>query len=303
MRARIDQAATLAISEEEEIPRRSQWRLFVEAFFQNRLAVVGLIIVVGALCVAIGADFLAPYDPNAQNMLTGRLQPPSAAHYFGTDQYGRDVLSRVIHGARISLLVGVTSVCIATFCGVLLGGLAGYLGGVIDDLIMRVMDIFLAFPGLILGIGILAVLGPSVGNVIAVIAVVSTPQVARVTRSAVLTQKEEEYVQAARVIGVPGYKCLFKHILLNCLAPITVQSTLLVAWAILTETALSFLGIGVRPPTATWGSILYEAKDYILLGMWWMSLFPGIAIMLTMLGLNFLGDGLRDALDPKIREE
>ena len=185
----------------------------------------------------------------------------------------------------------------------LFGGIAGYLGGIIDDIVMRIMDVFLAFPALILAIGILAVLGPSVGNVITVIAVVSIPQIARVTRSAVLTQKEEEYVQAARVIGLPVHIRLFKHVLLNCLAPITVQATLLVAWAILTETALSFLGLGVRPPTPTWGTILFEGKDYILLNIWWMSLFPGIAIMLTMLGLNFLGDGLRDALDPKVRTD
>ena len=163
------------------------------------------------------------------------------------------------------------------------------------------MDVLLAFPALILAIGILAVLGPSIVNVVIVIAVVSTPQIARITRSAVLTQKEEEYVQAAIVIGLPMHVRLFKHVLLNCLAPITVQATLLVANAIIVETSLSFLGLGVRPPTPTWGTILFEGKDYILLGMWWMSVFPGVAIILAMLGLNLLGDGLRDALDPKIR--
>lgn len=252
MRVNISQGAELAAAV-EDMPRRGQFRLFVEAFFQNKLSIIGLIIIIGAVAVALAADVIAPYDPNAQNILTARFQPPSAAYICGTDQYGRDVLSRIIHGARISLLVGVVSITLATICGVLLGGVAGYAGGRIDDAIMRVMDIFLAFPGLILAIGILAVLGPSVFNVIAVIAVVSIPQVARVTRSAVLTQKEEEYVQAARVIGQPGYQRLFKHILLNCLAPITVQSTLLVAWAILTETSLSFLGLGVRPPNRNLG--------------------------------------------------
>ena len=287
----------------DEMPRRGQLRLFVDAFFDNKLSVLGLILVLAAIFVALGADWIAPYDPNAQHLMTARLKPPSAEFWLGTDQYGRDLLSRIIHGTRVSLAVGVISVVVATTFGVVLGAIAAYCGGLVDDIIMRLMDILLAFPGLILAIGILAVLGPSVVNVIAVIAVVSIPQVARVTRSAVLGQKEEEYVQAATVIGLSAGKKLFKHILLNCLAPITVQSTLLVAWAILTETALSFLGLGVRPPTPTWGSILFEGKDYILLGIWWMSVFPGLAIMLTMLGINFLGDGLRDALDPKVRED
>jgi len=291
------------VAAEEEMPHRGQLRLFLDALFRNKLSVIGLIIVVFMIGVAIFADVISPYDPNAQHLLTARLQPPSAEFLLGTDQYGRDLLSRIIHGTRISLLVGFASIAVATLFGIMLGSIAGYSGGLIDDAIMRVMDILLAFPGLILAIGILAVLGPSVVNVIAVIAIVSIPQVARVTRSAVLTQKEEEYVQAAMVIGLRTHVTLFKHILLNCLAPITVQATLLVAWAILTETALSFLGLGVRPPTPTWGSILFDGKDYILLNIWWMSLFPGLAIMITMLGLNLLGDGLSDALDPRSRED
>ncbi len=284
----------------EETPRRGQLRLFVDAFASNKLAVIGLVVLVAAILVALTADLIAPQDPIAQD-LNRRLEGPSADYLLGTDQYGRDLLSRIIHGTQISLMVGFVSITVAAFFGIMLGGVAGYLGGVFDDLIMRIMDVFLAFPALILAIGILAVLGPSVFNVIVVIAVVSIPQVARVTRSAVLTQKEEEYVQAAIVVGLPSSTLLFKHILLNCMAPIIVQSTLLVAFAILTETALSFLGLGVRPPTPTWGTILFEGKDYILLGIWWMSLFPGVAIILTMLGLNFVGDGLRDALDPRTR--
>jgi peptide/nickel transport system permease protein len=286
----------------EETPRRGQLRLFVDAFAANKLALIGLVLLVAAVLVALTADLIAPQDPIAQD-LNRRLEGPSADYALGTDQYGRDLLSRIIHGTQISLMVGFVSITVATFFGVLLGGIAGYVGGIVDDLIMRIMDVFLAFPALILAIGILAVLGPSVFNVIVVIAVVSIPQLARVTRSAVLTQKEEEYVQAAIVIGLPSSILLFKHILLNCMAPIIVQSTLLVAFAILTETALSFLGLGVRPPTPTWGTILFEGKDYILLGIWWMSLFPGIAIILTMLGLNFVGDGLRDALDPRMRTD
>jgi len=297
-----DPASPQIVALEPDQPRRSQWTLFLDAFLSNRLAVIGLGLVVFSLVMAIGADVISPYDPNQQS-LDDRLTGPSAAHWLGTDQYGRDLLSRIIFGARISLMVGIVSVVIATLVGVFFGAIAGYLGGILDDVIMRIMDIMLAFPALILAIGILAVLGPSGGNVIAVIAVVSIPQLARVTRGAVLTQKEEEYVQAATVVGLSAGAKLFKHILLNCMAPITVQSILLVAWAILTETALSFLGLGVRPPTATWGSILFEGKDYILLNIWWMSVFPGIAIMLTMLGINFLGDGLRDALDPKTRSD
>lgn len=288
---------------EKRISQRTLFRLFLERLLQNRLSMLGVIIIMLALTVAIGADLLSPYDPNQQDIVKSRLQPPSREHLFGTDQYGRDVLSRVIHGTRISLMVGISSIAMATVLGVLLGGISGFSGGRVDDIIMRIMDIFLAFPALILGIGIMAVLGPSIGNVIAVITVVSTPQIARVTRSAVLAQKEEEYMQAAQAIGVPTSQLFFKHLLLNCLPPIIVQSTLLVASAILTETALSFLGIGVRPPTPTWGSILFEGKDYILLGMWWMSVFPGIAIMITMLGINFLGDGLRDALDPRLSHQ
>ena len=291
-----------ALVTEDEHLRRGQFRLFVDAFLANKLAVMGLVLVLIAVFVGLTADLISPQDPNAQN-LARRLEAPSADYLLGTDQYGRDLLSRILHGTQVSLFVGFVSILVACGFGVVFGGIAGYLGGIVDDIVMRIMDVFLAFPALILAIGILAVLGPSVGNVITVIAVVSIPQIARVTRSAVLTQKEEEYVQAARVIGLPAYVRLFKHVLLNCLAPITVQATLLVAWAILTETALSFLGLGVRPPTPTWGTILFEGKDYILLNMWWMSLFPGIAIMLTMLGLNFLGDGLRDALDPKVRTD
>ena len=286
----------------DETPRRGQLRLFVDAFVANRLALIGLVLVVIAVFAGMTADLIAPYDPNAQN-LDRRLEAPSADYLLGTDQYGRDLLSRVLHGTQISLMVGFVSIVVATVFGVLFGGVAGFLGGIVDDIIMRIMDVFLAFPALILAIGILAVLGPSVFNVITVIAVVSIPQIARVTRSAVLTQKEEEYVQAAIVIGLPAYARLYKHVLLNCMAPIIVQATLLVAFAILTETALSFLGLGVRPPTPTWGTILFEGKDYILLNIWWMSLFPGIAIMLTMLGLNFVGDGLRDALDPRVRTD
>ena len=286
----------------DETPRRGQLRLFVDAFVANRLALIGLVLVVIAVFAGLTADLIAPYDPNAQN-LDRRLEAPSADYLLGTDQYGRDLLSRVLHGTQISLMVGFVSIVVATVVGVLFGGVAGFLGGIVDDIIMRIMDVFLAFPALILAIGILAVLGPSVFNVITVIAVVSIPQIARVTRSAVLTQKEEEYVQAAIVIGLPAYARLYKHVLLNCMAPIIVQATLLVAFAILTETALSFLGLGVRPPTPTWGTILFEGKDYILLNIWWMSLFPGIAIMLTMLGLNFVGDGLRDALDPRVRTD
>lgn len=293
-------AVVVAADTQEPPPPRGQLRLFVDAFSANKLAVAGLVMLVLAILVAITADFISPYDPNAQD-LSVRLMGPSAAHWLGTDQYGRDLLSRVIHGTQISLMVGVISIAISTALGVAFGALAGYLGGFVDDIIMRCMDVLLAFPALILAIGILAVLGPSVFNVIVVIAVVSTPQIARITRGAVLTQKDEEYVQAAIVIGLPMHVRLFKHVLLNCLAPITVQATLLVAYAIIVETSLSFLGLGVRPPTPTWGTILFEGKDYILLGMWWMSVFPGVAIILTMLGLNLVGDGLRDALDPRIR--
>ncbi|SDF50125.1 MULTISPECIES: ABC transporter permease [Thalassobaculum] len=292
--------AVVAADTQEPPPPRGQLRLFVDAFASNKLAVAGLVVFVLAILVALTADVISPYDPNAQDLAV-RLMGPSAEHWLGTDQYGRDLLSRVIHGTQISLMVGIVSITIATLCGVTAGALSGYLGGFVDDIIMRCMDVLLAFPALILAIGILAVLGPSILNVVIVIAVVSTPQIARITRSAVLTQKEEEYVQAAIVIGLPMHVRLFKHVLLNCLAPITVQATLLVANAIIVETSLSFLGLGVRPPTPTWGTILFEGKDYILLGMWWMSVFPGIAIILAMLGLNLLGDGLRDALDPRIR--
>jgi peptide/nickel transport system permease protein len=220
---------------------------------------------------------------------------------MGTDQYGRDILSRVIWGSRISLIVAFSAVGLAAIFGVFLGMVSAYLGGVVDEVIMRVMDILLSFPVVVLAIALMASLGPGLGNVIFVISLVSIPVFARITRGSILSEIGKEYVLAEKASGCTGYRLLMKHLLPNSIAPIIVQASLCMADAILYEAALSFLGVGIRPPTSSWGMMLSDAKAFVLSGEWWMTVFPGIAITMTVLCFNFLGDRLRDALDPSLR--
>jgi peptide/nickel transport system permease protein len=271
---------------------------FLRDLLETRLVGTGLTISAIVVLCAVMADVLAPYDPNAQDYLA-LTEPPSATHLLGTDDLGRDVLSRIVYGARVSLQVGIIAVGIAVTLGVTLGLLAGYVGGRLDDVVMRFVDAVQAFPGLILALGITAALGPSIGNAMIAIGFVSIPAIARLTRGQALSIREREFVAAARVIGAPPLSIMVRHIWPNVTAPIIVQATLLVASAIVTEATLSFLGVGVRPPTPSWGSMLRTGSQYLEVAPW-IAIFPGLAIFVTVLAFNFVGDGLRRALDPRL---
>jgi len=277
-------------------PRRA--RRLLKQVLATRLAGTGLAIL-GLVCVAaLSSPLLAPYDPNAQDYLA-LTQGPGGAHWLGTDDLGRDVLSRLIYGSRVSLQVGIIAVGIALTVGVGLGLLAGYAGGFVDTVITRFTDAVQAFPGLILALAITAALGPGIGNAMIAIGFVSTPAIARLTRGQTLSIREREYVEAARVLGAPPLRIMARHIWPNVTAPIIVQATLLIASAIVTEASLSFLGVGVQPPTASWGAMLRTGSQYLEVAPW-MAFAPGVAIFLTVLAFNFVGDGLRQALDPRL---
>ena len=264
-----------------------------------RSAVFGLAVFLAVVVMALFADVLAPYDPVAQGVGPAN-EAPTWAHWAGTDSFGRDMLSRIIYGARIALVVGVVAVLLAMLAGVSLGLVAGYYGGKIDALIMRVMDGLFAFPIIILAIAMMAVMGFGVKNVIIAVAVGFVAPFARVTRADVLAVKEEPYIEAARLAGVSGPAIIARHVLPNVLAPIIVQAALRVSGAIITESGLSFLGLGPPPPTPVWGSMIAEGRNFIVMAPH-VSTIPGIALMVTIVGLNLLGDGLRDTLDPRLR--
>ena len=266
---------------------------------KNRLATAGLIFLVPMFVCAIFAPWVAPYnpfEPNLRNVLAG----PSLSHPFGTDTLGRDVLSRVIYGSRISLLVGFVSVGIATLIGLILGSISGYYGGIVDEVIMRFVDLMMCFPTFFLILAVIAFLEPSIWNIMAVIGLTSWMGISRLVRAEFLSIKSKEFVLAAKSQGLSSMKIIFSHVLPNALSPVWVVATLGVGGAILTESALSFLGIGVQPPTASWGNILAQAKDNIEIA-WWLSLWPGLAIFFTVMGYNLLGEGLSDILDPRRR--
>jgi peptide/nickel transport system permease protein len=272
------------------------WRTFV----RNRLAVGGGIVVSFLVALAVLAPLLAPWDPNKPD--TRRiLTPPSPSHPLGTDQIGRDVLSRVLYGARVSLAVGFVSVGIAAIIGILLGAVAGYRGGLVDAAIMRVVDLMLVFPRFFLLLAVLAFLKPSIWTIMVVIGLSGWMGVARLVRAEFLTLREREFVVWSESIGASAARVVFRHILPNALAPVLVAMTLGIPAAILTESGLSFLGLGVQPPYATWGNILTDGKDALEIA-WWMTLYPGLAILITVLSYNLLGEGIRDALDPRLRQ-
>lgn len=268
---------------------------------RNKTAMIGLVIVVIMLLMAIFAPILAPMDPNEIHPLESFAKPFSEGHFFGTDQFGRDLLSRVIYGARISLIVAVGGTMVGAIVGILLGLIAGYMGGKVDAVIMRIMDGFLAFPFILLSIILMTVLGEGLINVIIAIGVGNVPNFARVVRGEVHIVKNEEYCNAARVIGVSNVRLLFTHILPNCISPIIVYATLNVAGAIISEAALSFLGLGIPAPTASWGSILREGKGCLTMAPF-VATISGAFILATVLGFNLLGDGIRDVLDPKMKK-
>jgi len=268
---------------------------------RNFAFTVGLIVTVALIAAAIAAPLLAPYDPNAQDT-SRRLEAPSHGHPLGLDELGRDVLSRILWGARVSLRVGFSVVILASLAGVVLGAVSGYFGGIIDTIIMRITDILLAFPGILLAIALVAVLGPSLNNVIFALAIIGWVGYARLTRGQVLKVREMEYVTAAKALGAKSPRVIVLHVLPNVMNPVIVMATLGLAGAILSEAALSFLGLGVQPPTPSWGGMLAYGRPYLGEANH-LTIFPGAAIMLAVMGLNFLGDGMIDALDPKYRKE
>lgn len=262
---------------------------------KNKLAVFGLCILILFVVIAVFAIQLAPFDPSEQHLQEG-LNGPSFHHLLGQDKLGRDILSRMIYGSRISLLVGASVVSISLLIGVLIGSTAGYFGGIVDEIIMRVVDIFLAFPGILLAIAITSVLGPSLRNVLIALCLMGWVGYARIIRGQILSVRELEYVQAAKANGATSRRILLLHILPNIMAPVIIEVSFGMAGAIIAEAGLSFLGLGVQPPTPSWGSMLAEGRQFLLLAPH-LTTFPGIAIMLTVLGFNFVGDALRDSMD------
>ncbi len=284
---------------------RSGLGRFLSALARKRAGAVGLIIVTLNVVVALLAPAISPHDPLDQDVAR-RLLPPAwlagggPEHLLGTDQLGRDILSRIIHGSRISLLIGLLSVVLSLPLGVCLGLLAGYFTGRLDDITMRIADVQLAFPFILLAITVAGVLGPSLGNVILILAVGGWVIYARLARGQVLSLREKEFIEAARSLGGGNFRILFRHVLPNVVSPIIVVGTFAVAQMILLESSLSFLGLGVQPPTPSWGGMLNDGRAYITVA-WWLTTFPGAAIMLTVLGINFVGDWLRDLLDPRLQ--
>ncbi len=284
---------------EKKYSRSSLYKDALKRLRRNKLAMLGLAIVIALILIAIFAPLIAPYDPIARIKADSSLAP-SSVHLFGTDLLGRDILSRVIYGSRISIEVGIIAVGISVIIGLFFGALSGYFGNIPDTVIMRIADIFFAFPYILGAIAIMTVLGPGVINIFIAIGLLGWASFARIFRSSILTIKNKEYIEAARALGASNYRIITKHIFPNAFAPIIVYATMNVGTAIIVEAALSFLGLGVQPPTAAWGKMLAESLDYIDIAPW-MMVFPGLAIVITVLGFVLLGDGLRDAFDPKLR--
>jgi peptide/nickel transport system permease protein len=281
-------------------PSRSESGMFWRAFARNRLAVIGAVIVLVILGLGILAPALAPHDPDRPH-LPDKLSPPSSQYLLGTDQFGRDILSRIIFGARVSLLVGAGGTVAAFVLGCLCGGLAGYYGKWVDEGIMRLIDVIMAFPYIVLAIALVVLVGPGMTNLILVIGILRVPQFARLLRSSVISIKEQEFVVAAEAVGQRSFRILFRHVLPNALGPVIVLASLNIATAISSESALSFLGIGIQPPQSSWGTMIADGRRYVLNAPW-IATFPGLVLSLTILGYNLVGDGLRDALDPRTRK-
>ncbi len=290
-----DDAPVALIGRRRRSPGWDVWRRFL----RNRLAVFGLVIVIFLLGVALFAPWLAPVDPAVQTLNDKRM-PPGSEYLLGADEFGRDILSRVIFGTRLALYVAVVAVSIALVCGVILGLIAGFVGGWVDGVIMRIIDILLAFPYLLLAIAVVSALGTGVQNTTLAVGIWAMPGFARITRSQVLTVKNREYITAARSIGVSSLRMILRHVLPNAIPSVIVFASLYMANAILLEAALSFLGLGVQPPQPSWGLMIANGRDFLRVAPH-IATIPGLAIMLAVLGFNLLGDGLRDALDPTLR--
>ena len=285
--------------QEDATKKRSQLAEVWRRLRKNKLGVLGLIVASTVILVAVFATRLVPYDPFTQDV-ANRFQPPGAAHWFGTDNYGRDILSRLIIGSRISLMVGLVSTTISSALGILLGACAGYYGGRTDNVVMRTLDVFMALPNMILAIAIAAALGPGVTSAMIAVGVAGIPRMARTARAPVMMIRNQEFVEAAKSINARTPRIILRHVLPNAFAPIIVQITFAIAQAIITASGLSFLGMGVQPPAPEWGAMLSSGREY-LRDYWWVTTFPGLVIMLTVFSFNILGDGLRDALDPRLK--
>lgn len=289
------------MSETKRRKKKSQWGAVWKRLLRNKSSIVGLVVLGIIILAAVFADVLFDYETLViQQSAASKLLPPSSEHLLGTDQLGRDILARIVHGARVSLPIAFATILVATVVGGLLGAVAGYVGSWVDNVIMRIMDMFLAIPSILLSIAIVAALGPSMRNLLLAISISNIPPFARIVRASVLTIRNEEYIEAARAIGASNKRIIFRHILPNSMAPVIVQATLCIAGSILSIASLSFIGLGIQAPQPEWGAMLSEGRRFIRYA-WWICAFPGIAIMLSILSLNLLGDGLRDALDPKLK--
>ncbi len=276
------------------------WKILLARFKKNKLAIIGAVTIFILVIIAVTAPWIAPYDPATLDMAR-RLEPPTIQHLLGTDDLGRDILSRIIYGTRISLLIGFVATGIAILIGIILGLVSGYFGGLADTIIMRLVDVFLCIPTFFLILMVLAFLKPSIWNVMVVIGLTGWPGLTRMIRGECLSIKEREFMQAVKVMGLSNIRIMFVHLLPNVMVPILVSATIGIGGAILTESALSFLGLGVQPPTPTWGNILASGKPYLSFACW-VSLFPGLAILVTVLAYNLLGESLRDVFDPRMNE-
>lgn len=293
-------ASQKTVSMEELLETESRWEKVKRFMRTNKLATASLFFIVFIILVAIFAPVFAPYDPYAQNT-ENLLMPPSFEHWLGTDELGRDVLSRIIYGARISLIIGLVPTSLSMMLGILLGLMAGYLGKWVDNIIMRFADIMLAFPSLLLAMVVTYTLGSGIVNIFIALSLVNWAGTARIVRAQTISLKEGEMVEGARAIGVSKWKIMFRHILPNCLPSLIVQFTLDIPGSILSESSLSFLGVGAQPPSTSWGLMVTRGKDYLFTEPW-LAIAPGVIILLVVLAFNFLGDGLRDSLDPYMKE-
>lgn len=280
--------------------RAQELKHFWRGFARRKTAVFGLIIIGLVILAAVLAPLVAPYHPVDDVNYSLRIAPPGSEHLFGTDEYGRDIFSRVLYGARVSILISAGAVLLSAAVGVVGGLLAGYYGGVVDGVLMRVVDGLMAFPPILFAVALMAAFGSSAFNIVLALAIIYTPLFARLIRGCVLSVKEKEYIEAIKVLGGSDARILFKHVLPNCLSPLLVQMTTYFAYAILAEAALSFIGLGVPQPNPSWGNILYDGRQFMREAAW-ITIFPGMAISLTVLGLNLFGDGLRDYLDPRMK--
>ncbi|MEL7647951.1 MAG: ABC transporter permease [Sedimentibacter sp.] len=299
--AEINNVASNYKTSNKKVKKRSQLGYIWFRFKKNKLAMIGLAMLIVLIFIAVFADFLADYKADAINQnVKIRLQTPSSEHFFGTDQYGRDQFARVIFGTRISLFVGIVTIAISLVIGGIIGSIAAYYGGKTDNFLMRIMDVFLAIPATIFAIAIVSALGPGINNLLIALSISRIPQFARVVRSAIMPIKEQEYIEAARAYGTKDSRIIMKYIIPNAIGPIIVQATTTMASTILSVAALSFLGLGVQPPTPEWGSMLNDGKEQMRYYPH-LVVIPGIAIIISVLSLNLIGDGLRDALDPRLK--